>query len=219
IGLAPRLLQSPSLRVTDNGVELARSDLEKPIHVDGGVHTIAVAVLGHEPWSTQVSIGSEGDHRVLAVPDLGDQVTPPRAKATPVQTPVLRPQPTPYWTTRRVLGWSAVGAGAACGALSAYFTVATKAAQTDVEKQLTADQNQTSPTGTLIPWDASGHSREVDGKRDAALAQGFGIASGALLVGGAALILFGSEAHEHAPANLSLAISPVRAQLGYSGSF
>jgi len=217
--IPPALLQLPSLRVSDNGVELSRDELQKPLAVDGGLHTITVLAKGRAPWSQQVSVQPERDHRVVSVPDSPPAPAPASAAALGAPASRWTESAPRYWTTRRTLGWSAVGLGAASGALSAYFAVAAKSAQSDVEAQIRSDEQQTSPTGTRIPWDASGHAREVDGKRDAALAQGFGIASGALLLGGAALVIFGSEAHEHTPANLSLAITPAAARLGYSGSF
>ncbi len=223
IDVPATLLQLPSLRITQNGVNVALNDLGKPIDVDGGVYAITVTAAGRPTWSERVAVELERDHRTVNVPESLAPIAlgSPRATAELAATVPVRVDPAPhYWTTPRIVGWSAIGAGAVTGALAAYFAVATKSAQDDVEAAaLRSIESQTSPTGTRIPWDSSGHAREVDGKRDAALAQGFAFTSGALLVGGAALVIFGSETHERAPANLSLAITPSAAELGYSGSF
>ena len=61
----------------------------------------------------------------------------------------------------------------------------------------------------------------MDGERAQSLAQGFGVASGVLLLGGAALLLFGSDKAkaEHAPPSVSLAVVPGIAQLNYANAF
>lgn len=223
INVPSTLLQLPSLRVSQNGIDVARTDLNASVTVDGGVYAVTVTATGREPWSTRVTIGPERDHVTVSVPESAALPVAPllRANTAHLDATLLQPsEPAPrYWTTPRVLGWTAVGVGAVSGVISAVFAVETKTEQHAFEADIRASEGQTSPTGTTVPWDSSGHTHEVVGKRDAALAQGFGIASGALLVSGAALVLFGSEAHEHAPANLSLAITPGAAQLGYSGSF
>lgn len=224
INVPATLLQLSALRVAENGVEVPRTDWSRPVAVDGGSYAVTVTAPGREPWSARVTVAPERDHQSADVPELLSAASVPAARTgTAALAATLPPAPEHtrrYWTTARVAGWSAIGAGAVTGALSAYFAVKTKSAQDDYEADaLRSIEGQTGPTGTRIPWDASGHAREVDGKRDAALGQGFAIASGALLVGGAALVIFGSEAHEHAPANLSLAVTPVAARLGYSGSF
>ncbi|HEX3775262.1 MAG TPA: hypothetical protein VHV51_12410 [Polyangiaceae bacterium] len=222
IAVPASLAAVASLRITSNGVELPRADWGKPLPLDGGSYAISATANGRSPWTTQATLANERDAVVVNVPDLSvPSVAPsplPSTAALALTLPTSEPSEPRYWTTSRALGWGAIGAGAISGGLSIYFAVATKSAQKDVGDALRADENQ-SLTGAASPWDSTGYPREKDGKRDAALAQGFGIASGALLLGGAALVIFGSGKTEHAPSNLSMAVVPGLARLNYARAF
>jgi hypothetical protein len=223
INVPEALWELPSLSVKSNGVELERAIWGRPVPSDGGNFEIEVSAANRTPWSTHLLLAVERDQRVVTVPLLSEPseaalpTLGPRSSAVVVSAPPTLDQH--YWTTPRVVGWAAIGTGAVAGIVSLYCTVAAKSAQNDVEGLLHAEENQTGPASSRIPWDASGHAREVDGRRDQALAQGFGVASGALILGGAALVLFGSNKGEHQAPSVSLAIAPGAAHVGYAKSF
>jgi len=209
----------PGVRVTNNGVEVARSTWGRPVANDGGDFDVQVTAPGRSAWSTRVTLGPERDQRVVDVPALAGTESAgssgPRT-AIPAQSASARPEQH-YWTTPRTVGWAAIGAGTLSGITALYFTASAKSAQSDVESLVRAEQS--APADARAPWDALGHSREADGRRAAALAQGFGVASGALLIGGAALVIFGGEKKEREAPSVSLSIVPGEARFGYARAF
>jgi hypothetical protein len=220
------LWELPGLRVTNNGVELPRAVWGRPVPADGGTLMVQVSAANRAPWSSQILLGVERDQRVVVVPVLA-----PIDVAAPVQLPppgpraaALPQQPAPlaehrYWTVPHAVGWAAIGAGAASGVTALYFVFVAKSAQTDVENALRADATQSGPASSRVTWDSSGHGRELDGQHAQALAQGFGIASGALLLGGAALVIFGKNETEHGNPSVSLGVGPGVTRLNCTGAF
>ena len=215
IRLPESLWSVPGLRVTNNGVEVARSTWGRPVANDGGDFDVQVTAPGHTAWSTRVTLGPERDQRVVDVPALAGSTEGASAApltAPPVKTPAPEQR---YWTTPRTIGWAAIGAGTLSGVAALYFTASAKSAQSDVESLVRAEQ--AAPPDARAPWDALGHSRDADGRRAAAFAQGFGVASGALLIGGAALVIFGSKSPE--TPDVSAAIAPGAARVQYTRAF
>jgi hypothetical protein len=216
----------PGLRVTHNGVELPRADWGRPVPTDGGALTVQVSAANRAPWSSQVLLGVERDQQVVVVPLLAPvdvaaplPPPPPGPRVAPLPQPPAPPPEPRYWTIPHAVGWAAIGAGAASGVTALYFVFAAKSAQSDVENALRADANQNGPAGSRATWDSSGHGRELDGQHAQALAQGFGIASGALLLGGAALVIFGKNETEQAKSSVSLGIGPGVTRLNCTGAF
>jgi hypothetical protein len=226
INVPESLWELPTLLVKSNGVELERSVWGRPIPRDGGDIEIDVSASARSPWSSHVQLAPEHDQRVVTVPPLGalsqaSLVAPPAASLTGTASAgVASNPPVPadrYWTTPRIAGWAAVGVGAAAGIGALYFAVSAKSAQNDVQNMLNAEEKE--PATQRVPWDLSGHAREVDGRHAQALAQGFGVASGALLVGGAALLIFGTQKKNPEAPSVSLAIVPGAGQINYAGAF
>ena len=207
------------LRVTSNGAELAPSAWGRPFPVDGGNVEIQVAATNHQPWSTRLLLAPDRDQRAINVPVLLEDApsTAPGPRAAAIAPSAPRVTESHYWSTPRVVGWTAVGTGALAGVATVYFTLAAKSAQSDVESALNAEK--AAPANARIPWDASGHTREEDGRRAQALAQGFGIASAALLIGGSALVIFGTDKKDHEAPSLALGASAGAAHIQYATAF
>ncbi len=227
VNVPQALSELPTLVVKSNGVELIRSAWGQPVPSDGGSIDVVVTASDRSPWSTHLELGAERDQRVVTVPLLSGLVA-----SSPVAPPVVPPNATSsaavmpsaplpaergYWNTPRVVGWAALGAGAVAGLGALYFVASAKSAQTDVQDTLIAEE--AAPPSARAPWDSVGHAREEDGRRAQALAQGFGVASGVLLVGGAALLLFGSGSREREAPSVSLSIVPGAGQIHYAASF
>jgi hypothetical protein len=213
----------PSLVVKENGVEVARSSWGWPIPNDGGNHVIEASAPGRQSWSTQVLLGPERDQRVVSVPMLEDASlpSPPLLGRAPlVTTPATVDTSSSaqrYWTTPRVLGWSAIGAGVAAGVAALYFVDSAHSAQTDVNNALNAEQS--APLPARPTWD---DSREADGRHAQTLSEVFGVTAGVLVLGGAALAIFTPDhatKTESPPPSVSLVVLPGIAQLGYAGEF
>jgi hypothetical protein len=226
INVPESLWELPTLLVKSNGVELERSLWGRPIPRDGGDIEIDVSASARSPWSSHVLLAPEHDQRVVTVPPLGELsqaslVPPPGASLTAGASAGVGSNPPAatdrYWTPPRIAGWAAVGVGAAAGIGAIYFAVSARSAQNDVQNMLNAEQAE--PVTQRVPWDVSGHAREVDGRHAQALAQGFGVASGVVLVGGAALLIFGTQKKNPEAPSVSLAIIPGAGQINYAGAF
>jgi len=215
------LWQLPGLRITNNGLELARAWWGRPVANDGGDFAILVTAPGYEPWSTHLNLRAERDQRVIDIPILSEVVSVaapplgPRAAELPQSAqPATEAH---YWTTARTVGWSAVGVAALSGAAALYYASSAASAQSDVESLLRAQQ--AAPPDARASWDAAGHSRDADGHHAAAMAQGFGVASGVLLLGGVALVIFGGEKKARETPSVSLDFAPGEARFGYARAF
>jgi hypothetical protein len=226
--IVPRALSElPTLVVKSNGVELGRDQWGQPIPSDGGNIELLVTASDRSPWSMHLALGPERDQRVVTVPLLSglvapSLVTPPAVLPSTAPSAAVTPSAPPladhgYWTAPRVVGWAALGAGAVAGVGALYFVASAKSAQTDVQDALVAEE--AAPPSARAPWDSVGHAREEDGRRAQALAQGFGVASGVLLVGGAALLLFGSSNRDREVPSVSLSVAPGAEQINYAASF
>ena len=130
----------------------------------------------------------------------------------PVLLPKLAVEPGParYWTAPRVLGWSAIAAGAIAGGAAVGFTLSAKSArdavQASVDRQAMGGPH----------WD---EAAQRDQHRSQTWAQIFGVGAGALVAGGVLLVLL-DPGHEHAQqANLSVSFQPSGAQACYSHTF
>ncbi len=218
------LSELPTLVVKSNGVELGRSLWGRPIPSDGGSIDLVVSASDRSPWSTHLELGPERDQRVVTLPLLAALAPPsvvplPRSAAPSSALTPSAPSPVDrsYWTAPHVVGWAALGAGAVAGVGALYFVASAKAAQTDVQDTLAAEE--AAPPSARAPWDSVGHAREQDGRHAQALAQGFGVASGVLLVGGAALLFLGPSNRAKEAPNVSLSLSPGAGQLNYAASF
>jgi hypothetical protein len=89
IVVPPSLADKPSLRVTLDGTQIARTTFGNPIPVDGGTYRVE-AVAGDASWSATVSIDGEKDKETVVIElSLPRHPVEPR-DATPV--PAARPK-------------------------------------------------------------------------------------------------------------------------------
>lgn len=114
-----------------------------------------------------------------------------------------------YWTPPRVVAWSAMATGVLAGAGAVYFFLAASAARDDVQASVTA-QVKGGP-----PWD---QGRQEDQHRNQTLAHVFGVTSGALVAGGALLLVFG-PAGERNPSGVAVSVQPGAAGASFSRQF
>ncbi len=120
------------------------------------------------------------------------------------------PDPHHYWTTPRVLGWSAVAAGALASGAALSLTLAAKSARDDV---------QTSVDAQVMGGPHWNEQRQRDQHRDQTWAQISGIGAGAFIVGGALLVWFDPGRAPAQDGNLSVAFRPGGAEASYGRSF
>ena len=93
--------------------------------------------------------------------------------------------PRSYWTLARTVGWSAVGAAAAMGAVAAYFAVESDSKSHDAE-QLARGETQG-------PWDGPGPSLVAAAHHDAVAAGILSGAAAAFAGAGVVLLVFGDR--------------------------
>jgi hypothetical protein len=120
-------------------------------------------------------------------------VTPP-ANAIPVpgtEIPAAPAPPEGPSTARRVVTWSFIGAGVACGVASLLEGIAAKGKSSDLEKMSAASTPQ-NPV-TYNP------DIQTAGKKDQAWAIGLGIGAGALVVTGVVLLVTSGSSQMEAP--------------------
>jgi hypothetical protein len=119
-----------------------------------------------------------------------------------------------YWTTARVLGWSAIGAGTLAGSAALYYVLAARSAGDDAQKSLDA------AVRSKVDWaTTNGPQREQDKKDAESRAEVLAVVTGTLIVGGVALLIFGPADEDRERPSVSIAIQPGTALFGYSGSF
>ena len=137
-----------------------------------------------------------------AAPQAAAPLLVTKVETTPTResrTPAIAPPDPPYWTPPRVIGWSAVTAGVLAGAGALYFTVAALSARDDYQNSINAALHGTGP------YDPSLQDKQ---HRDQRLADVLAVSGGALVTGGALVLIFGSKNAEHAAATAQLQARP-----------
>jgi hypothetical protein len=117
--------------------------------------------------------------------------------------------PPGYWTTPRVLAWSAISTGVLGGGAALYFYFAARAARDDVANSYSVEA-MGGP-----PWN---RARQDDQHRDMRIVQILGAASGALFTSGALVLLVGPHVNSE-PASASIAVAPGLLEARYSTAF
>jgi hypothetical protein len=95
----PASTLASEVTVTLDGTVLTRAAMGSPLPLDPGEHRLAVSAPGYVPWSTTVSLQTEGKTQQLVVPVLTRVVDAPSAHAEREES------------TERVLGYGAIGLG------------------------------------------------------------------------------------------------------------
>jgi Tetratricopeptide repeat len=125
----------------------------------------------------------KADVKPVAVPE---PVTPPVVTTPVVIAPPLPPPPAPPSTTRRVLGWSMIGVGAASIAVAIVEGIKAKN-RGDELTQMQGPQN--APIAELPVWTSERESIQSQGKTANIVAIVCGIAGTAVAVGGAVVLI------------------------------
>ena len=197
------------LTIQRDGVEVLPSAWGVPQFVDPGAYEVKVTAPGKKPWTAHVEVPRSGDATV-EVPELADadakeaearpEPAPSGGEATPTSAaePVEPKAPAPDLTVPLVIyGGLGVGAVLAGTALILYKSANDKA-------------EGICPTGINYSLDdIKKHQGYVNDARDARTVAyvGLGIASAALLTGGA-IALFRAH-HEAGPAEARISAAPV----------
>ncbi len=129
----------------------------------------------------------------------------PTAKSEPPAAPDLSKNAvshpdSPYWTAPRIIGWSAVTAGVLAGVGALYFRVAAGAARSDFQGNVDRAVAGTESLDLAL---------RDEQHRDQRIAQVMAISGGALVAGGALVLIFDSKDQARAAA------AQVQAHLGW----
>lgn len=213
----------PGLEVRRNGMLLGQGAWNVPVPVDGGEYQLEVRANAHETWQVTVSVQSERDVVVQAVPALlqaavpapisaprlaaSTESTPLTTRRTDGQAPARAPEtePVPGSPALKWTGVGLMGVGAASLLVGGYFFWQSYVHKQDGERECTGSACE-------AVWDA-----KDDALRYGDWATGFGIGGAALLLGGGALYWWNSETPD-AP-RATLAVGPGRAWFGVTSSF
>lgn len=147
------------------------------------------------------------------------QIPAPLGPTAPaLGTPDQRPPPpvdaaAKYWTPPRVIGWSAIATGVVAEGGMLYFWLAAKAAKGDYQTIVNRYHYQ-----GLGPAPTTDQDRQ---HRDLTVAQVLGVTGGALITGGAVVLILGPRAHhpDSSPPSASLYLQPGGFGAVYSRSF
>lgn len=191
--------------------------------IDPGDHEISASAPGREPWSTQVTVGKDGDTKVVAVPQLEERaepepvVEPPPPTPTPepvVPAPVPEPRPdeaeggVPAWA------WVAGAVGVVALGVAVVFAVDQASVASEIDDRCGGEARNLCPAD--YDFEAA-HARE---KRDFGLFIGLGAVGVAGVAVAIAGIAMGSGDSDDESA---LVVTPILggdvAGVGVSGSF
>ena len=99
------------LAVSRNGIVIDPGTWNRAVPIDGGEYTIEGKAPGHEGWSTQVTVKTEGDKQSVEVPkfkELPKLIEPdPKTEPQPY-VPIDEPSP---WTQKRKVAVGVAGGG------------------------------------------------------------------------------------------------------------
>ncbi len=167
----------------------------------------------HDAPQSKHRAKAEEASRVLSAqcPDadpVSDALPGPRVEL--LSTVTTRPHAADYWTAPRVIGWSAIAAGALAGGAALGFTLAATAARNDVQASVNAEVMGGGH------WD---EARQRDQHRDQTWAQISGIGAGVFILGGAFLVLFDPGRETARDGSLSVSLQAAGAQASYERRF
>jgi hypothetical protein len=107
---------------------------------------------------------------------------PPASERADSATAARPSEPAPYWTPPRIIGWSAVAAGAVAGATAVLFTLSAH----DARDRYKQSVDHAYSTGNPADID---RSFETEYQREARWARALGITSGVLAAGGILVLI------------------------------
>jgi len=190
------------LTVELDGAALGSASWGVPLPVDPGAHRVQVRADGYQPWSTETSIGGEGEQGRVAIPALSAKPEPP--DVTPVEPTVPAP-PAPQPSTpqpptvagggpdvQAIIGYALGGAGLLSAAIGAGFGVS--ALSKDGDADAVCDET-TCPATTEGD---EGLAQSEAARRDATFANVF-IGVGAGLVAAGIVVVLTSGGDDDSP--------------------
>ncbi|WP_437547273.1 hypothetical protein WME97_44955 [Sorangium sp. So ce367] len=218
-GIAPSLVRlairvpdalrsAPGLRVERDGSLVGPPQWGAAVPVDPGRHAIVVTAPGKKPWRHEVDASAPGTTVAVDVPPLEDAPGAPAAGAA-APAPAPRPAPSPRadaapWSTQRVLGLVAGGAGLAAAAVGAGFGVHAMAKRDASNDGHCDAQDYCDPEGLGL------REQSLDAARVSTIAF---VGAGLALAGGAVLFFTAPSRTEPAAAQVGVSIGPLGASV------
>jgi hypothetical protein len=170
------------------------------------------AVAGYRAYLRAGLAGRAVDAR-RALAELEASCVPRQAERRAAQPLPAPPVEAPYWTTARITGWSALGAGTLAALGATYFAFSAAQAEDDLEGL------RASTTQEISPWDQAARDREREGEHAAVFAQLLGATALALVAGGTALVLTNPTSAQPRPVQASIDVVNRRLQAVYRVAF
>lgn len=151
---------TPDLAITCDGEALPRDTWGTPFAIDPGQHTVVASAPGRARLSSTVVVGPIRDQQAIEILPLGPAVTGigPRNEPSPG---AANPTTNPSLTWPGVVGWTAIGVGAAAAVVGGVF--GGKAIVDSHESQRLCPQHQ-------CPSNTDGYQRNLDARREARVA-------------------------------------------------
>jgi len=215
----PQQSQIDGLEVARGGDRINAGMWNRALPVDGGTYTITAHAPGSNAWSTQVTVGAEGDTKTVEIPDLRNlprdlakpptlpspSPPPPASVAAPASEPRSTRPIGPSHPSRKVVPF-AVGAGVLAllgGGLGFELWAESRynAAKAEMMSQPRRDS-----------LESAANTRRYVGEA---------LAVGGLAAGGAAVWLYlrDGKRERPAPAEASVQVVPTVTGLALAGSF
>jgi hypothetical protein len=177
----------PDLQINQDGNPVRRIMWGEPTPVDPGDHVLSARALGRKNWVVTIRIPAASSTTRVAIPDLSPQMAalPPTFAAPKenVDAGVTRSGPSTRAATQRIIGWSAVGAGAVAIGVGVAFEVVR--GNKIAESNPLCPKNECGSTAEAQRY----HSLISDAKAAAAIGAAGLIAGGVLAAGGVVLVL------------------------------
>ncbi len=195
----PAASRAPGLKlVLDDDQAIAEASWGSDLPVDPGTHVLHASAPARVAANVVVTVGDVADRKLITVPVLADMPIAPSIGANDVE----RERTAARLQTRRIIGYSLGGAGIATLAVGLVFGLSASS-QNDRAKSL-CDANGVCPDANAKN-DASQTLASAD--KAATLANILSISGGALLLGGAVLVLTALPSRSAAP--VALRVTPL----------
>jgi hypothetical protein len=168
---------TPGLVVERDGRVAPASGFATAIPIDPGAHVVDAHAAGYAPWRFELTVDVAGKHvvEIPALEKLADPVAPdePRPLAPPPDNAVVTDTPPPAPRTKRLVGITAVGLGAASLITGSVFGLAARSNWNDAFDSGHCDE-------ATNRCDADGQAQTDDARTQATLATVF-VATGVAL--------------------------------------
>jgi len=137
--------KADGLEVTRDKLAIASAQWNRALPIDGGTYTITARAPGMLPWSTQVTVATERDAKVVEVPALARDPNPPGPETpTPTQPLVDKPRTSnalPIAFTAGAVAFVGTGVGMFVWAKSEYDEASNQTSNQDKRDELERSAN------------------------------------------------------------------------------